>query len=274
MLGVAAGVLAAGGVAYGAKKIIEDIREDSDEEREKQKNQAKLQQQQHQHAAAGGGHKQQLYGAAAAGAGYSFDPNRNSQGSATPHAYPLLNQNPGDPIVKIGTKLALKHNMTGRFLRCDQSRMTQSGSNQLIAYANQWQVSGEDFWQVLPANRDVIPPGTPVSYGQMIRLRHVQTKRHLHSHRGFAAPINKGQQEVTVFGDEMTSDDNDHWIVDRFGSGCSGTPWNAGDAIIFRHKATGLYLHSHDHCLANNMQEVTCFGDGHEENDKWRVHFN
>jgi dolichyl-phosphate-mannose--protein O-mannosyl transferase len=44
----------------------------------------------------------------------------------------------------------------------------------------------------------------------------------------------------------------------------------AGDVITIRHIQTGATLHSHRIMLDDDNQEVTCYGPGHEENDKVR----
>lgn len=52
--------------------------------------------------------------------------------------------------------------------------------------------------------------GNEVGFDDKIRLRHVPTGRHLHSHEGFESPIT-AQQEVTGFGGAEESDENDVW---------------------------------------------------------------
>jgi len=204
------------------------------------------------------------------GASHNFDSSRCSKNSATPHAYPLIPHHAGDFIVKIGSRIALKHNMTGRFLRCD-TRFQSETSGQILVTAQRWNIEDDDWWQVLPANGDVFAPGIPVEYGQMIRLRHVKTRMHLHSHLGHSLK-GSSQQEITAYGGEMESDDNDHWIVTPFNGGAGGQ-WNGNDVIVLRHKVTNQALHSHTELLSNDVQEVTCYGAGYEENDKWRVFF-
>ncbi|KAJ2796846.1 hypothetical protein H4R21_004554 [Coemansia helicoidea] len=209
---------------------------------------------------------------------YSFDQNdvrqpdqsRSSQNSPTPREYPQLRLVSGDTQIKIGTLISLKHNMTGRFLHSDRSHNTASGSNQQLVYAHRWNPTENDCWQVLPANRDVPVPGAMVSYGTQIRLRHVETGRHLHSHYGFR-DAKSGQNEVTGFGDQMVSDENDHWVVERWGTGNYGKVWDAQDAVVLRHYVSGMTLHSHEILIDEDVQSVTCFGPGNEENDKWRV---
>ncbi|ORX86312.1 hypothetical protein K493DRAFT_192443, partial [Basidiobolus meristosporus CBS 931.73] len=172
--------------------------------------------------------------------------------------------------IKIGSKIALKHNMTGRFLATSYNAPTNNngGSGQPLLYCSGWNAGSEEYWQVIPANGEVLVPGHPLEYGTYIRLRHVETKRQAHSHNGLKA-LRSSQQEATAYGGETATDNNDHWIVEKYGGGHGS--WNASDVIAFRHAETGRYLHSHPEMIDNDRQEVTCGGDGRDENDKWRV---
>ncbi|KAJ2801378.1 hypothetical protein H4S07_004955, partial [Coemansia furcata] len=99
------------------------------------------------------------------------DPSRSSENSPTPHEYPRLH-GASDHVIKIGSIISLKHNMTGRFLHTDRSHSTETGSNQQLVYGFRWNTDENDWWQVLPANRDVPVPGSVVAFGTQIRLRH------------------------------------------------------------------------------------------------------
>ncbi|KAJ2829034.1 hypothetical protein GGI24_002241, partial [Coemansia furcata] len=195
------------------------------------------------------------------------DPSRSSEHSATPETYPELRQTPSDTVVKIGTVLALKHLATSRLLRSDRSHSTASGSNQQLVYASRRNPADDDWWQVLPANQDVPIPGSIVSYGTQIRLRHINTGRHLHSHYGFATEPN----EVTAYGDQTLSDENDHWVVERFGDGGYSQTWKSTDAVVLRHYVSGMALKSQDIMLREDVQCVICQGRGDDDNDRWRV---
>ncbi|PVU87473.1 hypothetical protein BB561_006314 [Smittium simulii] len=195
---------------------------------------------------------------------------RNSNHHTSPHEYPILYHHDGDTHMKIGSVIALKHNMTGRLLRTDRDMMTSTGSNQNLVYCHRWNIEDYDKWQVIPQNKHAPPPGSPITYGTTVRLRHLETKRHLHSHQNFHCPMT-GQNEITAFGSPNYSDDNDHWIVERWGDGGYGQNWSSDDIVVFRHASTGNTLHSHEVFYSDDVQSVTCFGPGREENDKWRV---
>ncbi|KAJ1815777.1 hypothetical protein LPJ56_004464 [Coemansia sp. RSA 2599] len=200
------------------------------------------------------------------------NPARSSENSPTPREYPQLRHVGNDNTIKMGSIIALKHNMTGRFLHTDRSHSTQTGSNQQLVFGYRWNPDENDWWQVLPANHDVPVPGAIVAYGTQIRLRHLQTGRHLHSHYNFRDP-KCGQNEITAYGDQTLSDENDHWVVERWGTGSYGQTWDASNPIVLRHYVSGMTLHSHDIMISEDVQSVTCFGPGNEENDKWYVKF-
>ncbi|KAJ2006740.1 hypothetical protein GGI04_001770 [Coemansia thaxteri] len=209
---------------------------------------------------------------------YSYDPNdvrfvdpsRSSEASPTPETYPELRHTLNDTVVKIGTVLALRHRVTSRFLRTDRSHSTQSGSNQQLVYAHRRNPAADDWWQVLPANQDVPIPGSIVSYGSQIRLRHLGTGRHLHSHYRFIES-RAGQNEVSAYGDQTLSDENDHWVVERWGDGAYGQTWRSTEPVVLRHYVSGMALHSHGIMLRDDVQSVTCHGPGSSDNDEWRV---
>ncbi|KAJ2743614.1 hypothetical protein GGI20_003620 [Coemansia sp. BCRC 34301] len=198
------------------------------------------------------------------------DPSRSSHASATPETYPELRQSPSDPVIKIGTVLALKHLATGRLLRSDRSHSTASGSNHQLVYASRRNPADDDWWQVLPANQEVPVPGSIVSYGTQIRLRHINSGRHLHSHYGFIEG-RSGHNEATAYGDQTLSDENDHWVVERWGDGGYTQTWNSSEVIVLRHYVSGMALNSHKIMLKDDVQSVTCHGPGSDENAKWKV---
>ncbi|KAJ2360480.1 hypothetical protein H4S01_005716, partial [Coemansia sp. RSA 2610] len=308
--GALAAAAAVGAAVYGVheykehkeEKEEEERREEEEKRREEERRRQQLhqqKQQQHQqqqpgrhspgHDSAYGGQQGSQQGSSHGGSGFqppvpmgrppytydphdvrNADPSRSSQNSPTPREYPQIRQVNGDAAIKIGSIIALKHNMTGRFLHTDRSHSTESGSNQQLVFGFRWNPDENDYWQVLPANHDVPVPGSIVSYGTQIRLRHMETGHHLHSHYNYRES-RSGQNEVTAYGDQSNSDENDHWVIERWGDGAYGQTWNAHDVVVLRHYVSGMTLHSHEILISEDVQSVTCFGPGNEENDKWRV---
>ena len=79
-----------------------------------------------------------------------------------------------------------------------------------------------------------------VHAGNTIRIKHINTNTHLHSHRIHLTGGSK-QQEVTGF---KGRDSNDLWIIRHQAS--NYLDFMNGDIITLTHKETGKNLHSHN----------------------------
>jgi len=173
--------------------------------------------------------------------------------------------NTGDNKIRFGSKIALKHNMTGRYLRFTTDNPRSKTSNQTIVVAGSWNVSEAEYWQIVPGSSGG-SAGNVVSYGSTVRLRHIATGHMLHSHNHKS--IVSGQQEVSGF---SSTDENDDWIIERWEGG-SGD-WVAEEGFRLVHAKTRVHLHSHDMQIQGTEAcEVTGFsGDVHDENSRWRA---
>jgi len=174
--------------------------------------------------------------------------------------------NQGDNKIRFGSKVALKHNMTGRFLRfTNENPIGKTGSNQPVVVAGGWSETDGEYWQVVPGGGGG-SAGQVVTYGSTVRVRHISTGHSLHSHN-FKSPVS-GQQEVCGF---ASTDDNDDWIVERWEGG--GGDWVAEEGFKLTHVKTRVVLHSHEIQIpGTDTCEVTGFsGDAHDENSRWRV---
>jgi F0F1-type ATP synthase membrane subunit c/vacuolar-type H+-ATPase subunit K len=167
-----------------------------------------------------------------------------------------------DSRVRYGSKVALKHNMTGRFLRYGHSAVKSGSSGQGLVYCASWNITDEDWWQVQGG-----PEGQVVQFGSTIRLKHIGTGHHLHSHN-HRSPVT-GQQEVSGF---SGCDNNDNWVVEKWDG--PGNEWSRDCSFSLRH-SSGVKLHSHEQrlqCALGDVVEVTGFSaQGVDENDRWRV---
>ncbi|KAJ9077087.1 hypothetical protein DSO57_1020068 [Entomophthora muscae] len=183
------------------------------------------------------------------------------------------NQSGGSIVV--GAVVALKHNNSGRFLS-SQGINYQSGSGQQQVTTNQWNVTETEKWQFVSGfNQPQINHGAPLNFNQIVRLRHIATGRYLHSHPNINSPISQ-YQEVSGYGNDNQSDENDNWMIEKFnynGSNEGGT-CDVSSAFKLKHCQTGAYLYSHDKTMqVSNAThaEVACYGNGNEENNKWRI---
>ena len=152
--------------------------------------------------------------------------------------------------VTFGAAVRLKHVGSGKFLKAlpdlygDPSK-TASPRQQVVIAAEEENASCD--WLVEAPYDMRTPTGTPVLSGSEIRLLHLSTRAHLHSHNTskdkVPTPAYKGMQEVTAY---ISTDTNDNWSVEVIGGG----PWLAESQVRFRHtrsrKSTeGDILYSH-----------------------------
>lgn len=112
------------------------------------------------------------------------------------------------------------------------------------------------------------------NYGDIVKIKHVLTNTHLHSHAiAYGHPQSSGQQQITAFGG---ADDNDYWIIkpEHGNSNRSGSIQH-GAIIRLEHYSTHRNLHSHAGIPSpvSGQQEVTGFGDNGngDANDNWRI---
>lgn len=133
--------------------------------------------------------------------------------------------------VTLGSVVALEHKATGYRLHSHEINWG-SGSGQQSVTAFHGDGDPNSLWLVYEAGSGR-GAGSTVACGETVRLRHVRSGAHLHSHL-HTSPLSK-QQEVSGFKDESNTDD--HWIVE-----CSGSIWERGTPIVLRHASTGTYL--------------------------------
>ncbi|GBC53443.2 hypothetical protein GLOIN_2v1716760 [Rhizophagus irregularis DAOM 181602=DAOM 197198] len=185
-------------------------------------------------------------------------------------------------LIRFGSKIALKHVVTGRFLS-SKGINYETGSKQQMVFCSGWQPDKQyDFWIVIPPNKQYRQSGSLVPFNSIIGLKHQQTGRNLHSHGGQESPKTR-QQEVTCYGGALEwnghdgpPNEEDNWILQRYSKTSiydNSGYWAVGDTISLRHDHAHAKksLMSHDFILNNGYQEVTCHADGHEENHKWEL---
>lgn len=113
-----------------------------------------------------------------------------------------------------------------------------SGSGQQSVTATDDNEDADSYWQVRGAHGEAAcTRGQPIQCGSNIRLVHLTTGKHLHSHL-FSSPIS-GQQEVSAFGKGGgDGDTGDNWTVH-----CTSSPnWLRSDDVRFKHVDTEKWL--------------------------------
>lgn len=100
---------------------------------------------------------------------------------------------------------------------------------------------------------------------QLVRLRHVKTGRHLHSHQ-IAGPVSANDYEVSAYGQEGYYDPNDLWVIEIVAdpseaAGPKRRLKNLLTTFRLKHVPTGCYLKSRNVQLPEwgfRQGEVTC----------------
>jgi dolichyl-phosphate-mannose-protein mannosyltransferase len=115
-----------------------------------------------------------------------------------------------------------------------------SGQFQVTAFSG---ANNDDYWIVKSAHNhpEFYKEKQPVRNGDIIRLEHKNSKRNLHSHYK-VAPITKGQQEITTWGENGIHDTNDNWQIEFEDN--KDHLWVEGKKIRLIHQGTRAVLHS------------------------------
>ena len=142
--------------------------------------------------------------------------------------------------VTCGSALKLVHGATKHALS-SQSVAYATGSGQQSVTAVRSSDEGA-YWMIEPAlGGATCARGEAIAPGTTIRLRHVATRAWLHSHL-HRSPLS-GNNEVSCFGGDGSSDTGDHWVVELPNG---GDAWERGKKVRLKHKDTGAYLSSHN----------------------------
>ncbi|CAG8765796.1 17586_t:CDS:2, partial [Funneliformis caledonium] len=128
-----------------------------------------------------------------------------------------------------------------------------------------------DVWNVIGPCGTSVNAGRPVPYNTIVGFNHQATGRNLHSHDmkdGKLTPLTK-QQQVTI--NPGTSIDDD-FLIRRYNSKAfkddPGYLMN-GDIIYLFHITTNKpALYSNSILFGDGTQEVSCHGNGNDENNK------
>ena len=118
----------------------------------------------------------------------------------------------------------------------------------------------------------------PVEYvknGDVVRLRHKNTQRHLHSHRE-KAPLTKNHFQVSGYGDKNIGDSNDYWIIDFANGGENETLSVLSTSFRLIHQNVKCALYTHGENLPKwgyEQNEVTCNPEASKSisNNLWNI---
>ena len=139
-----------------------------------------------------------------------------------------------------------------------------SGSGQQVITSVPTAKDSNSYWMIRSGySEEEQDIGRIVKCDDIIRLQHVNTQKHLHSHYQ-KSPVSQ-QQEVSGFGEE-NKDDN--WQIK-----CQDKYWQRDDAVELYHVGTEKYLSTSDqHEFGNPIQgQLEIFAADSSTDSKWRA---
>ncbi|RGB35669.1 concanavalin A-like lectin/glucanase domain-containing protein [Rhizophagus diaphanus] len=186
----------------------------------------------------------------------------------------FFNESQKKPIV-YGSKIALVHVSTRKYLSTKGIKYDLGPNNEqyMVICSGQEINLKNDVWTVTGASGKNINEGDLISLNNIIGFKHQATGCYLHSHDTSyerVTPISQ-QQQVTLCSDRGSDVD---WLVRRYNSTTSYDTGHlmSGDIIGLFHISTNKQaLYSHAVLLGDRSQEVSCYGDGSEKNNRWRI---
>lgn len=186
--------------------------------------------------------------------------------------------------VALGSKVTIRHlNTQGGYLH-SHSHNYPTGSQQQQVTLYPHRDSNNDWIAINASTDNVDREGQPIQYithMSRIKLKHISTERHLHSHE-HRPPVSEVdfQNEVSGYGMEgFSGDANDDWFVeidhgDKRDKESGKRLRTLRTIFRLRHALTGCYLFSHKVKLPEwgfGQQEVTCNKNAVRDNSLWYV---
>ncbi|CAG8577243.1 13691_t:CDS:2 [Funneliformis caledonium] len=169
-------------------------------------------------------------------------------------------------LVKYGSKVALVHVPTRKYLTT--KRVKYSDTNQYMAVCNGRELDlKNDVFIVIEAYGTSVNTGDPVPFNSTIGFKHQATEEATLNSHPINIPDSKHQQVTICYG----RDNNDDWVIRRYGSKDDSCYFSNGEIISLIHVTTDGSLYSHPKLLEDGTQEVSCYGNGNDENNKWRI---
>jgi dolichyl-phosphate-mannose-protein mannosyltransferase len=192
--------------------------------------------------------------------------------------------------VAYGSIITVKNNARGGALLHSHVQAFPTGSKQqqVTCYHhkdsnNEFRVAKSSKAAKATINETTALPedGAPLEFlkdGDVLRLQHVSTGRHLHSHR-IRAPLTAFDNEVSGYGGEEVFDPNDDWKLEKVGDlvgSKSSIVHSLTTRFRLRHVVTGCLLRSSGKTLPEwgfKQTEVTCqrLADNASEHNIWNV---
>lgn len=129
--------------------------------------------------------------------------------------------------------MRLCHASTRFYLHSHQVLYGSGSGQQSVTGYKDSDDPNDDFRIVNGFGKDPAYRGLAITCGSIIQLFHTVTKKHLHSHRDFEAPLSKNQ-EISCYDGE---NDENNWVVE-----CDTKYWTRDSPILLKHNKTQKYL--------------------------------
>ncbi|KAF8926851.1 Stromal cell-derived factor 2-like protein 1 [Dissophora ornata] len=140
-----------------------------------------------------------------------------------------------------------------------------SGSGQQSVTGSPVKDDTNSLWLVMAQLGRTCDRGETVPCGSVVRLKHVNTHKYLHSHH-HQSPMSGGL-EVSAYEGQ---DDGDNWAVECLNK--KDSFWTRESSVQFRHENTGMYLSSSARHVYSNpipgQQEVAAHKQ-HQSDQTW-----
>ncbi|CAI2170442.1 5135_t:CDS:2 [Funneliformis geosporum] len=173
-----------------------------------------------------------------------------------------------DKQIVYGSKVTLFHVPTSKYLSKSSNMETSRavGINREDDFKN-------CIFTVIEAYGTNVNTGNPLPFNTTFGFKHQATGGILHSHATIygVTPVSKHQEVLVWYG----RDNNDDWIIRRYNPNASKEVSDylmSSELISISHKLSDkLALYSHPILLEDGTQEVSCHGNGNDENIKWCI---
>jgi dolichyl-phosphate-mannose-protein mannosyltransferase len=149
--------------------------------------------------------------------------------------------------IALGSKATLKNMGYGGGLLHSHVQVYPEGSGQQQITCYHHKDANNDWFFYPNRTESEIDPEAPLRFvadKSVVRLVHAQTGRNLHSHT-VAAPVTKGDYEVSCYGNTTVGDEKDHWRIEVVSDAASSDRSRIRTlttAFRLRHMSLGCYL--------------------------------
>ncbi|CAI2175348.1 13964_t:CDS:2 [Funneliformis geosporum] len=174
-------------------------------------------------------------------------------------------------------KIALVHVSTNKYLSTKGKKYDKINQYMVVGNGREIDLKNDVWTFIGPSGTSVIAEN-PVPFNTIIGFNHQATGGNLHSHDmndGRITPISK-QQQVTI-NPGRSRDDNrdDEFFIQRYNSKAfKDHPvylMNGDEVCLFHITTNKPALYSNSILFSDGTQEVSCHGNGNDENNKWRI---